>query len=105
MPPPVPPSVNPGRMTSGHEPILAAAASASASVNVLFFTPYVGVGYDYSSLKVKDMGAASGQKSDDGTVRYTAGVNFHPLPLVYVYGAYTYTKYSQGFQGGVGLNF
>ena len=80
-------------------------ASASASVNVLFFTPYVGVGYDYSSLKVKDMGAASGQKSDDGTVRYTAGVNFHPLPLVYVYGAYTYTKYSQGFQGGVGLNF
>ncbi len=79
--------------------------SASASVNILMLTPYVGIGYDYSTLKVKDMGAASGEKTDDGTVRYTAGVNFHPLPLFYVYGAYTYTKYSHGFQGGIGLNF
>ena len=53
----------------------------------------------------KDMGAFSGEKADDGVVRYTAGVNFHPLPLFYVYGAYTYTKYSHGFQGGIGLNF
>ncbi len=80
-------------------------ASASASVNVLFLTPYVGIGYDYSELTVKDMGINSGEKTDDGVVRYTAGVNFHPLPLFYVYGAYTYTKYNHGFQGGVGLNF
>ena len=77
--------------------------SASASVNILFLTPYVGIGYDYSELTTK--GAFSGEKTDDGVVRYTAGVNFHPLPLFYVYGAYTYTKYSQGFQGGIGLNF
>lgn len=31
-------------------------ASASASVNILFLTPYVGIGYDYSEMKVKDMG-------------------------------------------------
>lgn len=80
-------------------------ASASASVNVLFLTPYVGVGYDYSTLKVKNMGTLSGEKTDDGAVRYTAGVNFHPLPLFYVYGAYTYTKYNHGFQGGVGVSF
>ena len=79
--------------------------SASASVNVLFLTPYVGIGYDYSELTTKDLGAFSGEKADDGVVRYTAGVNFHPLPLFYVYGAYTYTKYSHGFQGGIGLNF
>lgn len=79
--------------------------SGSASVNVLFLTPYVGIGYDYSELKVKDMGSFSGEKTDDGVVRYTAGVNFHPLPLFYVYGAYTYTKYNHGFQGGVGVNF
>lgn len=79
--------------------------SASASVNVLFFTPYVGIGYDYSELTTKDLGAFSDEKVDDGVVRYTAGVNFHPLPLFYVYGAYTYTKYSHGFQGGVGINF
>lgn len=80
-------------------------ASASASVNILCLTPYVGIGYDYSTLKVKDFAPFSGQKSDDGAVRYTAGVNFHPLPLVYLYGAYTYSKYNHGFQGGVGLNF
>ncbi len=60
--------------------------SASASVNILFLTPYVGIGYDYSELTTK--GAFSGEKTDDGVVRYTAGVNFHPLPLFYVYGAY-----------------
>lgn len=76
-------------------------ASASASVNVLFATPYVGIGYDYSSLRVKD----SSKKSDNDLIRYTAGVNLHPLPLFYVYGAYTYTKYNHGFQGGLGINF
>lgn len=80
-------------------------ASASASVNVLFATPYVGIGYDYSQLKVKSLGAFSGDKSNDGVVRYTAGVNLHPIPFVYLYGAYTYTKYNHGFQGGIGLNF
>ena len=79
-------------------------ASASASVSVLMFTPYIGIGYDYSEMKVKSLGDFSGKKSDDGVMRYTAGVNFHPLPLLYVYGAYTYTKYNQGFQGGVGIN-
>ncbi|MBQ9971269.1 MAG: hypothetical protein IJP25_04005 [Elusimicrobiaceae bacterium] len=78
-------------------------ASASASVNVLFLTPYVGIGYDYSEMETKNY--LAGYKTDDGVVRYTAGVNFHPLPLVYVYGAYTYTKYNHGFQGGVGINF
>ena len=78
-------------------------ASASASVNVLFLTPYVGVGYDYSEMETKNLGPS--QKTDDGVMRYTAGVNFHPLPLIYVYGAYTYTKYNHGFQGGLGINF
>ena len=79
--------------------------SASASTSLLIFTPYVGIGYDYSEIKVKDLGAFSGQKSHDGAVRYTAGVNLHPIPFVYVYGAYTYSKYNHGFQAGVGLNF
>lgn len=80
-------------------------ASASASTSLLIFTPYIGVGYDYSSLKLKDMGALSGKKSDDDVIRYTAGVNVHPIPFLYVYGAYTYSKYNHGFQGGIGLNF
>lgn len=77
-------------------------ASASASVNVLLFTPYIGIGYDYSEMETKNMNF---HKTDDGVVRYTAGVNFHPIPLLYVYAAYTYTKYNQGFQGGLGISF
>ena len=85
-------------------------ASASASVNVLFLTPYVGIGYDYSEMKTNldyrnEFGIRGSNKTDDGLVRYTAGVNFHPLPLIYVYGAFTYTKYNHGFQGGLGINF
>ena len=85
-------------------------ASASASVNVLFLTPYVGIGYDYSEMKTNldyrnEFGIRGSNKTDDGVMRYTAGVNFHPLPLIYVYGAYTYTKYNHGFQGGLGINF
>ena len=80
-------------------------ASASASTSLLMFTPYVGIGYDYSELKVKDFEPFSGKKSDDGVMRYTAGVNVSPLPLLYLYAAYTYTKYNHGFQGGVGINF
>ena len=80
-------------------------ASASASTNVLIFTPYVGIGYDYGDMKTKHMGAYSGHNTTDGIVRYTAGVKAHPLPLLYVYGAYTYTKYNHGFQGGIGINF
>ena len=78
-------------------------ASASASINLLFLTPYIGVGYDYSEMETKNL--PTHHKTDDDAVRYTAGVNFHPLPLFYVYGAYTYTKNSQGFQGGVGVHF
>ncbi len=80
-------------------------ASASASTNLLIFTPYIGIGYDSSDITVKDMGANSGKKSSDDIVRYSAGVNIHPIPFLYLYGAYTYSKYNHGFQGGFGLSF
>jgi glutathione S-transferase len=76
-----------------------------ASVPLLMFTPYVGLGYDYSAIKTKDLGLQSGLTSYDDVMRYTAGVRFQPIPFVYAYGAYTYTKYNHGFQGGVGVNF
>ena len=78
-------------------------ASAVASMNVLFFTPYVGVGYDYGELKTKNLGAERSTK--DGAVRYTAGVNVKPFPFVYMFGAYTYTADNHALQGGIGLNF
>lgn len=78
-------------------------ASAAASMNVLFLTPYVGVGYDYGEIKTR--GFAHNRSSSDGAARYTAGVNFKPFPFVYVFASYTKTAGNEGFQGGLGLNF
>ncbi len=77
--------------------------SAVASMNVLFLTPYVGIGYDYGELKTKDLWPS--RSTSDGDMRYTAGVNLKPFPFVYVFAAYTKTSSSHGLQGGVGLNF
>ena len=78
-------------------------ASASASLDLVVLTPYIGIGYDYSEMETKHF--LTNHKTDDDAVRYTAGVNIHPFPFVYLYGAYTYTKNSQGVQGGVGIHF
>lgn len=78
-------------------------ASAVASMNVLFLTPYVGLGYDYGELKTKDV--LPERSTKDGALRYTLGVNMKPFPFVYVFAAYTQTNDNHGLQGGVGLNF
>lgn len=80
-------------------------ASATASASLLIFTPYIGIGYDYSDMKVKDIPGFSGQKTNDDMVRYTAGVNVHPFPFVYLFGAYTWTKDTHALQGGLGVHF
>ena len=78
-------------------------ASAIASANVLIFTPYVGVGYDYGKLKTR--GYLHNDSVSDGTPRGMIGVNITPLPLLTGFVAYTITKNSHGFTGGVGLSF
>ena len=78
-------------------------ASAIASANVLIFTPYIGVGYDYGKLKTR--GYAHNDSVSDGTPRGMVGVNISPLPLLTGFVAYTITKDSHGFTGGLGLSF
>lgn len=78
-------------------------ASAVASMNVLFLTPYVGMGYDYGELETRDLFPS--RSTSDGAMRYTAGVNLKPFPFVYVFAAYTKTSNNHGLQGGIGLNF
>ncbi|MBP5429316.1 MAG: hypothetical protein J6Y25_00275 [Elusimicrobiaceae bacterium] len=78
-------------------------ASAIASVDVLFFTPYVGVGYDYG--KIKTHGYADNESASSGTPRGMVGINLHPFPLLTGFVAYTVTKDSHGFTGGLGLSF
>ena len=78
-------------------------ASAIASTHVLIFTPYVGVGYDYGKLKTH--GYPNNESASDGTPRGMVGLNVHPFPLLSGFVAYTITKDSHGFTGGVGLSF
>ena len=78
-------------------------ASAIASTNVLIFTPYIGVGYDYG--KIKTRGYSHNESASNGTPRGMVGLNVNPLPLLTGFVAYTVTKDSHGFTGGVGLSF
>lgn len=78
-------------------------ASAIASTHVLIFTPYVGVGYDYGKLKTH--GYTKNESVSDGTPRGMVGINVHPFPLLSGFVAYSVTKDSHGFTGGVGLSF
>lgn len=78
-------------------------ASAIAFTSVLIFTPYVGVGYDYGKLKTRKY--THNESVSDGTPRGMIGLNIHPFPLLTGFVAYTITKDSHGFTGGVGLSF
>lgn len=77
-------------------------ASAVVSASLPVVTPYVGVGYDYGDFSVRRIGDRS---TKDDSMRYTAGVNIHPFPFFYVFGAYTKTSGNEGFNGGIGFNF
>lgn len=78
-------------------------ASAIASTTVLFLTPYVGVGYDYG--KIKTRGYTPNESASDATPRGMVGLNINPFPIFTGFVAYTVTKDSHGFTGGLGLSF
>lgn len=77
--------------------------TAIASTSVLMFTPYVGVGYDYG--KIKTRGYDHNESASNGTARGMVGLNVNPFPLFTGFIAYTVTKDSHGFTGGLGLRF
>ena len=77
--------------------------SAVASATVLFLTPYLGIGYDYGDMSTRKY--SPNRSTSDGATRWTAGLRVSPLPLFYVFGAYTHTASNSGFQAGIGLNF
>ncbi len=79
---------------------------AAASFDIPFIKPYIGVGLDKTKVEVKNVSAALNGKS--GTIskpRYTLGVRFSPVPLLYVYGAYNILHGQTGYSLGAGLKF
>lgn len=79
---------------------------ASASLNIPIVKPYVGVGLDRTKVEVQKV--AAGFDGASGTIskpRYTVGVRFSPLPLLYVYGAYNVLHGQAGYSLGAGAKF
>lgn len=77
---------------------------AAASFDIPVIKPYVGVGLDRTKLEVKNVPGVSAS----GTIskpRYTFGVRFSPLPLLYVYGAYNMLHGQTGYSMGAGAKF
>jgi len=44
-------------------------------------------------------------KADISKTRYTVGVKFSPLPLLYIYGAYSSLHGVGGYNAGLGARF
>ena len=78
-------------------------ATAIASTNILFLTPYIGVGYDYG--KIQTRGYVYNESASNGTPRGMVGLNINPFPLLTGFVAYSVTKDSHGFTGGLGISF
>ncbi len=79
---------------------------AAASFNIPVIKPYVGAGIDRTRLEIKNVSALlNGAGGTISRTRYTVGVRFSPLPLLYVYGAYNILHGQTGYSMGAGAKF
>lgn len=79
---------------------------AAASFDIPVIKPFVGVGLDRTSLEIKGVSTLlNGVDASISKPRYTLGVKFSPLPLLYVYGAYSSLHGQGGYQAGFGARF
>lgn len=78
----------------------------AASFNIPIVKPFVGVGLDNTSMEIQGVDATlNGVKADISKTRYTVGVKFSPLPLLYIYGAYSSLHGQGGYNAGLGARF
>jgi len=78
---------------------------AAASFDIPVIKPFVGIGIDRTSLEIKNVPGFNGVDATISRPRYTLGVKFSPLPLLYVYGAYSVLHGQDGYQAGFGARF
>ncbi|OGS21351.1 MAG: hypothetical protein A2252_08915 [Elusimicrobia bacterium RIFOXYA2_FULL_39_19] len=81
-----------------------------ASLDIPIIKPYVGFGSDSTEVTpgtkaLADAPLLEGVKGKSSGTRIEAGVNISPLPLLYIYGAYTMVNSGTGYAGGLGLKF
>ncbi len=79
---------------------------AAASFNIPVIKPFVGVGIDRTKVEIQKVSALlNGASGTISKPRYTVGVRFSPLPLLYVYGAYNMLHGQTGYSLGAGAKF
>jgi len=68
--------------------------------------PFAGVGFDRTKLETKNLNSSlNGINETENGTRYTIGLRFSPLPLIYIYGAYSVLHNQDGYNFGVGIRF
>ena len=78
----------------------------AASFDLPIVKPFVGIGLDRTTLEIQGVSAAlNGVDATISKPRYTLGVRFSPLPLFYIYGAYSSLHGQSGYNGGLGARF
>ena len=77
----------------------------SASLNIPIIKPFAGIGLDRTKLEVKNISGLNGVDASISKPRYTVGVKISPMPLIYVYGAYSSLHGQGGYQAGLGARF
>jgi len=85
-------------------------ANVIASIGIPIVKPYIGFGYDTSTLIAGDKAknenpALADLKGEYSGTRFEIGANISPFPFVYLYGAYNYIYGDTGYTFGLGVKF
>lgn len=76
------------------------------SWNIPIIKPFIGAGLDRTKIEVRDVSqVVNGISETVSKTRYTLGLRFSPLPLVYIYGAYSIIHSETGYNFGLGVRF
>ncbi len=79
--------------------------NAAASFDLPVIKPYAGVGIDRTRVEVKNVPGFNGMSGTIAKPRYTLGLRFSPMPLLYVYGAYNMLHGQAAYSMGAGAKF
>ncbi|MBI4057464.1 MAG: hypothetical protein HY399_07975 [Elusimicrobia bacterium] len=81
--------------------------AASLNLPIEIISPYVGVGVDVTHVKVKQSVNSTlvGLKETTTEPRFTVGVDFSPLPLLYMHGGYNLVHADSVYEFGLGVRF
>ncbi len=79
---------------------------AAASFNIPIIKPFVGVGYDKTTIEIKGVSAlVNGIEGKASKTRLTLGAKVSPFPFLYLYGAYTLLHSDTAVNFGLGARF